>query len=113
MGGPRPKIDAPYRCGLSVPAQAKGSVTPLLARFEEDAVGKDIAEFVVDRCLAVGFQGVVPTSNAAPHHPMWHTDRDWRRTGCGLDAATKFRGRCSEGLHGGPDRSRHRGCPPC
>ncbi|WP_405825847.1 hypothetical protein OG241_49760 [Streptomyces sp. NBC_01390] len=53
--------------------------TPLLTRFEEDAVGKDIAEFVVDRCLAAGFQGVVLTSNAAPHHPMWHTDADWMR----------------------------------
>jgi hypothetical protein len=53
--------------------------TPLLTRFEEDAVGKDIAEFVVDRCLAAGFQGVVLTSNAAPHHPMWHTDGDWMR----------------------------------
>ncbi|MET7458365.1 cellulase-like family protein [Streptomyces sp. NPDC005574] len=53
--------------------------TPLLTRFEEDAVGKDIAEFVIDRCLAAGFQGVVLTSNAAPHHPMWHTDRDWMR----------------------------------
>ncbi|KPI23587.1 Glycoside hydrolase, putative cellulase [Actinobacteria bacterium OV320] len=53
--------------------------TPLLTRFEEDAVGKDIAEFVVERCLAAGFQGVVLTSNAAPHHPMWHTDRDWMR----------------------------------
>ncbi|MGY0064368.1 cellulase-like family protein [Streptomyces sp. LZ34] len=53
--------------------------TPLLTRFEEDAVGKDIAEFVVDRCLTAGFQGVVLTSNAAPHHPMWNTDRDWMR----------------------------------
>ncbi|MFI7504816.1 hypothetical protein ACIBVL_41365 [Streptomyces sp. NPDC049687] len=52
---------------------------PLLTRFEEDAVGKDIAEFVVDRCLAAGFHGVVLTSNAAPHHPMWHTDREWMR----------------------------------
>ncbi|MFF1298336.1 MULTISPECIES: cellulase-like family protein [unclassified Streptomyces] len=53
--------------------------TPLLTRFEEDAVGKDIAEFVVDRCLDAGFHGVVLTSNAAPHHPMWHTDGDWMR----------------------------------
>ncbi|UUU19890.1 cellulase-like family protein [Streptomyces sp. DSM 40750] len=53
--------------------------TPLLTRFEEDAVGKDLAEFVVDRCLAAGFHGVVLTSNAAPHHPMWHTDQDWMR----------------------------------
>ncbi|WP_329267050.1 cellulase-like family protein [Streptomyces sp. NBC_01451] len=53
--------------------------TPRLTRFEEDAVGKDIAEFVVDRCLAAGFHGVVLTSNAAPHHPTWHTDQDWMR----------------------------------
>ncbi|MGI5423637.1 cellulase-like family protein [Streptomyces sp. CA-179760] len=53
--------------------------TPLLTRFEEDAVGKDIAEFVVDRCLAAGFRGVVLTSNAAPHHPMWQTDQEWMR----------------------------------
>jgi hypothetical protein len=53
--------------------------TPLLTRFEEDAVGKDLAEFVVDRCLDAGFKGVVLTSNAAPHHPMWNTDRDWMR----------------------------------
>ncbi|MEU0249029.1 hypothetical protein ABZ192_32840 [Streptomyces sp. NPDC006235] len=30
-------------------------------------------------CLAAGFHGVVLTSNAAPHHPMWHTDGDWMR----------------------------------
>jgi hypothetical protein len=28
---------------------------------------------------AAGFQGVVLTSNAAPHHPTWHTDQDWMR----------------------------------
>ena len=38
-----------------------------------------VAEFIVDRCLAAGFQGVVLASNAAPYHPMWHTDRDWMR----------------------------------
>ncbi|MET9041220.1 cellulase-like family protein [Streptomyces mirabilis] len=53
-----------------------GHTSPL-TRFEEDAVGKDIAEFVVNRCLAAGFQGVVLTSNADPHHPTWHTDEDW------------------------------------
>lgn len=64
----------------SPPSSAKASwATPLLTRFEEDAVGKDIAEFVVDSCLAAGFQGVLLTSNAAPHHPMWHTDADWMR----------------------------------
>ncbi|WP_371667333.1 hypothetical protein OG985_06795 [Streptomyces sp. NBC_00289] len=65
-----------------VPAVLGESVvgyTPLLTRFEEDAVGKDIAEFVVDRCLDAGYQGVVLTSNAAPHHPMWHTDAVWMR----------------------------------
>ncbi|KRV49544.1 hypothetical protein AQ490_19640 [Wenjunlia vitaminophila] len=53
--------------------------TPRLARFEEDAVGRALAEYVVDRCLRAGFRGTVLTSNAAPHHPMWHTDRDWMR----------------------------------
>ncbi|MFI9600101.1 cellulase-like family protein [Streptomyces sp. NPDC052043] len=53
--------------------------TPRLARFEEDAAGREIAEYVVDRCLQAGFWGVVPTSNAAPHHPMWHTDQAWLR----------------------------------
>jgi hypothetical protein len=53
--------------------------TPLLARFEEDPVGRGLAEYTVERCLAAGFQGIVPASNAAPHHPMWHTDQDWMR----------------------------------
>ncbi|WP_239149298.1 hypothetical protein [Streptomyces sp. SID12501] len=54
--------------------------TPLLTRFEEGAVGKDIAEFVVDRRLPAGFHGIALTCDAAPHHPMWHTDGDclWR-----------------------------------
>lgn len=53
--------------------------TPRLARFEEDPVGKDLAEYVVDRCLAAGFHGTVLTSNAAPHHPTWRTDAAWMR----------------------------------
>ena len=53
--------------------------TPRLARFEEDAVGKDLAEYVVGRCLDAGFSGTVLTSNAAPHHPMWQTDAAWMR----------------------------------
>lgn len=53
--------------------------TPRLARFEEDPVGRGLAEYVVDRCLAAGFHGTVLTSNAAPHHPMWHTDAAWMR----------------------------------
>jgi sugar-binding cellulase-like protein len=53
--------------------------TPLLARFEEDAAGRGLAELAVRRCVQDGFWGVVPTSNAAPHHPMWWTDVDWMR----------------------------------
>jgi hypothetical protein len=53
--------------------------TPLHARFEEHAVGKDLAELTVRRALDAGFAGTVLTSNAAPHHPMWWTDDDWMR----------------------------------
>ncbi|WP_234476121.1 hypothetical protein [Streptomyces sp. MBT65] len=79
-GGSTPSPSSPATAA-SWPSSARASwvTPPLLTRFEEDAVGKDIAEYVVDRCLAAGFHGVVLTSNAAPHHPMWHTDRDWMR----------------------------------
>jgi hypothetical protein len=73
---------ADYARRLGVPAVLGEGVvgyTPRLARFEEDATGREIAEFVVDRCLDAGFWGTVLTSNAAPHHPMWHTDQDWMR----------------------------------
>lgn len=53
--------------------------TPLLSRFEDDAVGKDLAELTVRRALGAGFAGTVLTSNAAPHHPTWWTDQDWMR----------------------------------
>jgi hypothetical protein len=53
--------------------------TPLLNRFEDDAVGKDLAELTVRRALGAGFAGTVLTSNAAPHHPTWWTDQDWMR----------------------------------
>lgn len=53
--------------------------TPRLSRFEEDAVGKDLAQMTVTRCLERGFWGTVLTSNAAPHHPMWRTDTEWMR----------------------------------
>lgn len=53
--------------------------TPLFARFEEDAVGKALAELTIRRCVQDGYWGIVPTSNAAPHHPMWWTDADWMR----------------------------------
>lgn len=51
--------------------------TPRLTRFEEDAVGKNLIELTVDRCLERGYAGTVLTSNAAPQHPMWHTDAAW------------------------------------
>jgi hypothetical protein len=53
--------------------------TPLATRFEEDAVGRDLAELTVRRALQAGFAGTVLTSNAAPHHPTWWTDQDWMR----------------------------------
>jgi hypothetical protein len=53
--------------------------TPLYSRFEEDAAGKDLAEFTVRRALDAGFAGTVLTSNAAPHHPTWWIDQDWMR----------------------------------
>lgn len=53
--------------------------TPLLARFEEDAAGRELAEFTVRRALQAGFAGTVLTSNAAPHHPTWWTDEAWMR----------------------------------
>lgn len=57
--------------------------TPLETRFEEDAVGRDLAERTVRRALDAGFVGTVLTSNAAPHHPTWWVDQDWMR---GLNA---------------------------
>ncbi len=54
--------------------------TPLRARFEEDPVGRHLADHTVRACLDAGFWGVMPTSNAAPHHPMWWTDVAWMRS---------------------------------
>ena len=51
--------------------------TPLQTRFEEDAVGRDLAELTIRRALASGFAGTVLTSNAAPHHPTWWIDQQW------------------------------------
>lgn len=53
--------------------------TPLYARFEEDDIGKDLAELTVRGALRAGFAGTVLTSNAAPHHPTWWTDAEWMR----------------------------------
>ncbi|GIH15150.1 cellulase-like family protein [Rugosimonospora africana] len=67
---------------LGVPAVLGEGVvgyTPRLSRFEEDAVGKDLAEHTVRGCLDHGYWGAVLTSNAAPQHPMWWTDQSWMR----------------------------------
>jgi hypothetical protein len=53
--------------------------TPLYSRFEEDAVGRDLAELTVRRALKAGFVGTVLTSNTAPHHPTWWADQNWMR----------------------------------
>jgi hypothetical protein len=55
--------------------------TPLVTRFEEDAVAQGHRRVRRRPLLTAGLQGVVLTSNAAPHHPMWHTDRNWMRKG--------------------------------
>lgn len=53
--------------------------TPLHGSFEEGSVGRALAEHGIDTALAHGVWGVVPCSNAAPHHPMWQL-RDWQRS---------------------------------
>jgi hypothetical protein len=45
--------------------------TPLLADFEDGAIGRGLAEHALERCLEHGFWGVVLGSNSAPHHPGW------------------------------------------
>ncbi|WP_129336592.1 cellulase-like family protein [Cellulomonas endophytica] len=52
--------------------------TPLHGTFEEGPVGRALAERGVRRALRLGAWGVVPTSNAAPHHPLW-ADVAWQR----------------------------------
>ncbi|MFS0865817.1 cellulase-like family protein [Microbacterium sp. 179-B 1A2 NHS] len=53
--------------------------TPLHGTFEEGEIGRSLAEHGIRTALAAGVWGVVPCSNAAPHHPMWQLD-DWQRT---------------------------------
>jgi hypothetical protein len=53
--------------------------TPLHTRFEEDGIGRDLAELTVRLALKAGFAGTVLTSNAAPHHPTWWADQAWMR----------------------------------
>ncbi|GAB2706412.1 hypothetical protein BKA24_000617 [Microbacterium marinum] len=52
--------------------------TPLHGTFEEGEIGRGLAEHGIRTALDHGAWGVVPCSNAAPHHPMWQL-RDWQR----------------------------------
>ncbi|MFB7892194.1 cellulase-like family protein [Microbacterium sp. NPDC056044] len=52
--------------------------TPLYGTFEEGPIGRSLAEHGVRTALDHGMWGVVLSSNAAPHHPMWQL-RDWQR----------------------------------
>ena len=52
--------------------------TPLHGFFEEGPIGRALAEYGIDTALERGVWGVVLSSNAAPHHPMWEL-RDWQR----------------------------------
>ncbi|WP_394550768.1 cellulase-like family protein [Agromyces sp. MMS24-JH15] len=53
--------------------------TPRDGGFEEGHVGLAMAEHGIRTAVAHGVWGVVPCSNAAPHHPMWATHGDWMR----------------------------------
>ncbi|PPF71013.1 hypothetical protein C5E16_01830 [Clavibacter michiganensis] len=59
--------------------------TPLLSRFEDGPVGKDLAEAGLGRAAELGAWGAVTTSNAAPHHPMW-ADVAWQRRAAAIFA---------------------------
>lgn len=52
--------------------------TPLHGTFEEGETGRELAEHGIRTALDNGVWGVVPCSNAAPHHPMWQL-RDWQQ----------------------------------
>lgn len=52
--------------------------TPLHGTFEESETGRELAEHGIRTALRHGVWGVVPSSNAAPHHPMWQL-RDWQQ----------------------------------
>lgn len=51
--------------------------TPLRGDFEEGVLGRALAEHGITTALEVGIWGVVLSSNAAPHHPMWQL-RAWQ-----------------------------------
>ncbi|MBO1752607.1 hypothetical protein J4G33_12410 [Actinotalea sp. BY-33] len=52
--------------------------TPRDGQFEEGPVGTDLAELGVATALEHGVWGMVLSSNAAPHHPMW-ADVAWQQ----------------------------------
>jgi hypothetical protein len=52
--------------------------TPLLAEFEDGPVGQGLAEHAIERCIELGFWGVVLGSNSAPHHPGWR-NVEWQK----------------------------------
>ena len=52
--------------------------TPLEGTFEENPIGRALAEHGIRTALDHGVWGVVLCSNAAPHHPMWQ-QLDWQR----------------------------------
>ncbi len=52
--------------------------TPLRGWFEEGEIGLALAEHGIETALEHGVWGVVLSSNAAPHHPMWRL-REWQR----------------------------------
>lgn len=59
--------------------------TPRDGRFEESPEGLALAEHGIRTALEHGAWGVVPCSNAAPHHPLW-ADAEWQRRMTGLVA---------------------------
>jgi hypothetical protein len=52
--------------------------TPLHGMFEEGPIGRDLAERGIRTALNHGIWGMVLSSNAAPHHPLW-ADAAWQR----------------------------------
>jgi len=68
-----------HHCGVpAVIGEGWVGYTPLHGRFEEGRRGLELAEHGIRTALAWGVWGVVPCSNAAPHHPMW-SDAAWQR----------------------------------
>jgi hypothetical protein len=52
--------------------------TPLHGTFEEGPVGRELAEHGIRTALDRGVWGMVLTSNAAPHHPLW-ANKTWQQ----------------------------------